>query len=629
MADVFVSYKAEDRRRVKPLVDALESDGFSVWWDAQIEGGEAWRHSIEAELDAAKCVVVAWSRRSAGPEGTFVQDEATRAQRRHVYVPVTIEKVHLPLGFGETQALDLQGWKGDRSDPRYRAVLAAVDKRVGIDAKRERSPTGRVVVNRRTAVIGGSAVGAAFLAGVGTWLFTRPSSAHGDSIAVLPFENLSGDPKQAYFSDGIAEELRSALSRLAGLKVVGRISSEAVRDTDAGTAARKLGVANILTGSVRQSPSTIRVSAQLVDGRNGMERWSQSYDRAPGDVIKIQTDIAENVARALAIALAGAARAAIVLGGTQNPAAQNLLLKAIATGRSGTRDGVRASESLINEALALDPNYAEAYVQKAIGLNWYAGSFANDAELPQYREAALKNVQYALRLAPNLSSAHNALAEIYRISLDLPAANTEFKRALSLAPGDAAALRNYAQFTSKLGHAAQSLRLVEQGFALDPLNPQSYRAYVEVLIGNRRYADAVGRSEELRQMSPESFHFHLEVAYCLILLGRFGEAVQILRGAEGSARFMGEALLFARQRKRAEAEAKIASIKQQYGDAASYQYGQIYAQLGETDQAFAALERAWQIRDSGLLWVKVDAMLDPLRHDVRFDDLVRRLGFPT
>ena len=122
MSDVFVSYKAEDRRRVKPLVEALEADGYSVWWDEQIGGGTAWRHSIEVELNAAKCVIVAWSKRSVGPEGTFVQDEATRAQQRHVYVPVLIDKVHLPLGFGETQALPLASWKGSKADPHSLAV---------------------------------------------------------------------------------------------------------------------------------------------------------------------------------------------------------------------------------------------------------------------------------------------------------------------------------------------------------------------------------------------------------------------------------------------------------------------------------------------------------------------------
>src|ERR1044071_2447361 len=145
-------------------------------------------------------------------------------------------------------------------------------------------------MKRRTALAGTSVAAAAVAAG-GIWFFLKPGSAEAsNSIAVLPFANLSGDPAQVYFSDGIAEELRNALARLAGLKVVGRTSSEAVRNDDAETAAKKLGVTTILTGSVRQSASLIRVSAQLVDGRTGLEKWSNNYDRPPGDVIKIQTD---------------------------------------------------------------------------------------------------------------------------------------------------------------------------------------------------------------------------------------------------------------------------------------------------------------------------------------------------
>ena len=125
MSDVFVSYKAEDRARVCPLVEALEAEGLSVWWDAHIGGGDEWRDSIQQHLDEAKCVIVVWSKRSIGPEGHFVRDEATRAQRRHAYLPVRIDKVDPPLGFGETQAIPMIGWKGDRSDPRYQAVLAA------------------------------------------------------------------------------------------------------------------------------------------------------------------------------------------------------------------------------------------------------------------------------------------------------------------------------------------------------------------------------------------------------------------------------------------------------------------------------------------------------------------------
>src|SRR4051794_29852742 len=121
MTDLFVSYKAEDRARIAPLVRALEQDGFAVWWDAHVGTGDQWRESIAEQLDAARLIIVVWSRHSIGPNGQFVRDEATRALRRGAYFPIRIDRVDPPLGFGENQALDLTRWKGDRSDPRYLA----------------------------------------------------------------------------------------------------------------------------------------------------------------------------------------------------------------------------------------------------------------------------------------------------------------------------------------------------------------------------------------------------------------------------------------------------------------------------------------------------------------------------
>ena len=210
MSDVFVSYKAEDRARVRPLVDALEADGLTVWWDAHLGGGDEWRESIQQNLADARCVIVAWSKRSVGPDGSFVRDEATRALRRHVYLPVRIDKVEPPLGFGETQALPLIGWKGDRADPRYQALLGAAQAIVAGKPQVARAfAAADNGVSRRTLIAGGVATAA--VVGAGGWLLLKPGSAAAtDSIAVLPFANLSGDPAQAYFSDGMAEELRSA-----------------------------------------------------------------------------------------------------------------------------------------------------------------------------------------------------------------------------------------------------------------------------------------------------------------------------------------------------------------------------------------------------------------------------------
>ncbi|MEJ7777911.1 MAG: TIR domain-containing protein [Sphingomicrobium sp.] len=635
MSDVFVSYKAEDRRRVRPLVEALNADGYSVWWDEQIGGGAAWRQAIEAELNAAKCVIVAWSKRSVGPEGTFVQDEATRAQQRRVYVPVTIDKVHVPLGFGEMQALSLTGWRGDRSDPRYQAVLSAVRRIAGGNAV-------KAVVHRvahspvsRRAVLSGSAVAAAAAAGVGGWMLLKPNAAAAsDTIAVLPFANLSGDPEQAYFSDGIAEELRSALARLAGLKVVGRTSSEAVRDKDAKTAARELGVPNVLTGSVRRSPDTIRVSAQLIDDTSGMERWSESYDRPPGDTIKIQTDIAENVARALKVALGSAGKAALTLGGTHSPQAQNLLLEADASSDQFSRKGLERSIALVDAAIALDPNYAQAYALKAILLLALFNAFSREPdELARGRAEALGYANKAIGIAPNLPIAHGALAGIYQSNLEIRQAYAEYERVFALQKGDADALRSYGSFLSKMGDYSRAIKLANEAVALDPLNPDSYRTRGWILYNSRRYIEALKSLEELKR-TPRQFsggEFPVLRGTNLMMLGRTDEARKAYAQAQKDDpfRLAGEAALAARTGDRSTALKTMDGLQRLYGDPASYQYAQIHAQLGNMDQAFAALERARQIKDAGLLSAKTDPVLDPLRRDPRFAGLLDKIGFPA
>ena len=633
MADVFVSYKAEDRKRVKPLVDALAAEGFSLWWDEQIGGGATWRHEIETELNSAKCVIVVWSNRSVGPDGTFVQDEATRAQQRHVYVPVLIDKVHLPLGFGETQALPLVGWRGDRGDARYEAVLAAVRRNVGGKRRSSGVPAAAARVDRRTVIAGGT-VGAAAVAAVGAWALFKPGSAgaSSDSIAVLPFENLSGDPAQAYFSDGIAEEIRSALGRISGLKVVGRTSSEAVRKDDAQTAAKKLAVANILSGSVRQSASTIRVSAELVDGSTGLDRWSQDYDRSPGDAIKIQTDIAESVATALSAALGRIARATVGVGGTQNPEAQRLFIQAGAIAKASTSKGEDGQAlQLLDRALALDPRYADAYARKSYVLSAYGNNYANLVELPKTRAEALRLANAALSIAPDLAYGHRALSEVYGNQQQIGPSYSELKRARQLAPSDADVLADLAGAASSLGDTPTALALADEASSLDPLNPHPFSVRLDILFYARRFADAVSYGQWFQRKFQQKRLGAMVIGDSLLLLGRGGEAeaAYALAAPEYWRRLTGEAIIRIRSGDAAGAQQKIDALRASYGDAASTQFGEIYAQMGDKERAFAALDRAYQIKDAGLLALKVDPFLDPLRSDPRFTAMLRKMNFPA
>jgi TolB-like protein/Flp pilus assembly protein TadD len=627
MNDVFVSYKAEDRARLKPLVAALEAEGFSVWWDAHIGGGTDWRDEIQQHLDAARCVIVAWSERSVGPEGRFVRDEASAAQQAGSYLPIKIDLVKPPLGFGEVQAINFVGWKGKRSDPRFVALADAVNARLTGEAPAVRRATAaEPKVSRRTVMVGG--VGALAVAGVGGWALLKPGAAAASNrIAVMSFTNMSSDREQAYFADGIAEELRGALSRI-GMQVIGRASSDAVKDLDTQAAAAKLGVANILTGSVRRSPETIRVGAQLVNGKDGVEKWAQNYDRAPGDTIKIQTDIAAQVAGALSIALGAVKKAALTLGGTASVKAQDLYLQAEALNKSA--DSAEAYQKIIalfDAALAIDPNYGDAHLSKANILTastvQYASSPAQMAEMLGRAEDSAKR---AASLMPGSGRPAAMFAQISASRLDFAATLRGLEQALASEPNDSFVLRKALNSLPWLGDGARALALADRYIALDPLNPGAYSQRGQCLYVLRRYAETIDACNKALAIAPQRNSPRFDISNSLILLDRRGEARAMLAKTppDEAVRQTDEAILAARGSDRPGAEALIAKIRAAFGDAASYQYGQIYTQLGDADRAFAAFDKAVEVRDPGMLNFK----RDPIRRDPRFAALLTRLKFP-
>jgi TolB-like protein len=538
-------------------------------------------------------------------------------------VPVTIDNVRIPLGFGESQATSLRAWRGDPSDPRYQAVLSAVRRIAGGGTEEGTAKRPQMRIGRR-AVIAGSVVAVAAAAG-GWALLKRGAVDTSDSIAVLPFANLSTDPAQAYFADGIAGEIRNTLTRVGGLKVAGSTSSIAVREDDAQTAARKLGVANILTGNVRQTASTIRVTAELIDGETGLTKWSQNYDRAPGDAITIQTEIAGDVARALAVALSASAQNALAAGETSNIAAQTLVFQARDLSYQLTVPALQQSLQLLEKAISLDPNYARAYAMKSFVANNLASQTARTPdELARGRDQALDYAKVALSIAPNLPIARSALGFAYSLTLQVSESLREHKVALSLASGDPDVIRNYGWVMSGIGKPEEGLRYVDEALALDPLNWVSHYAHVSVLFDARRYEEAVRYSLKLKQDSPELFKFPVLLGHALLMLGRTKEAA-VAFGQD----ITGEALLAARSGNRELALAKLGALKERDREFGGLDAARIYAQLGDKDAAFEALNRAWEARDSGLLGLRVDPYLDPLRGDSRYAVLVKKLGLPA
>jgi serine/threonine-protein kinase len=627
-SDVFISYKAEERKRLVPLVEAFQAEGFSVWWDQHIGGGTNWREEIESHLDAARVVIVVWSKRSISPEGRFVRDEAAQAQETGRYLPITVDNVRPPLGFREIHALDLSSWWGKRDDPRFKILCETIRHRLeGKDIPRNLVAPKGARIDRRTAIVGGAGVAA--VAAVGGWFLLKPAPASAKRIAVMDFDNLSGDPAQAYFAEGIAEELRSSLTRV-GMQVIGRASCDAVKSLDIKAAAAKLGAANILTGSCRRSPAMIRVEAQLVGGSDGVEHWAQSYDRSPGDEIKIQTDIAENVVAALSVALGQAGRAALTLGGTSDSTAQDLILQARKIQREASVEAESKALALADAAIARDPNYADAYVTRASCLIAKAGRESDASKVSPLLKQSEVTTDRALALAPKFGPAHAVKATNSLFLLNFGGALHEIRAALALSPNDPQVLLNALVILPCFGEGQEALGLADRFIAIDPLNASPYRHKAEVLIALRRYADAVQAGRKALQIQPNDAVARHWIGDSLLLMGRYQEALANYAAMppDNVFRLTGEAITAARMHNSALAERLLAELKQQNGLASSYQYAEIHAQLGHDDQAFAELDNAIAAKDPGLSYLKTDAFIDPIRSDRRYATLLTRLNFP-
>jgi serine/threonine-protein kinase len=452
------------------------------------------------------------------------------------------------------------------------------------------------------------------------------------TIAILPFTNLSGDPAQAYFSDGLAEDLRDALSRIAGLSVVARTSSEAVRNDDAKTAAAKLGASDILTGSVRRSSAMLRVSVQLIDGKHGLERWSQVYDQTGGDLLQIESAIADKIADSLSIRLGVTDPKRVQLGGTNNPDAHDLLLKAQSIrGRLFDRDRMQEALELADSAIALDPKYGDALALKASLLSGKAGTFSRNAEEFRVGFAIAERVaRQAIAAAPRSPSGYAVLAEIREGQLRLRAASALLSKAAALPGGAAKSLGQYAEFLAFTGRSDEALAKATQLTELDPLNPRAFGTKAEVLGYARRFADAAKTCETAIELSGGIAPARGYHAFCVAMTGDLAAARKELSTVwpDLSQAPTGYVAPLARE-DHGLGEQIIAETRKTAGDAAATGYAQIYAQMGRIGAALDQLELAWRVRDPALISLLVDPLCDPLRSEPRFKLLIGQLDFPT
>ena len=666
---VFLSYASQDTEAARRLCDGLRAAGIEVWFDqSELRGGDAWDQKIRQQIYNCRLFIpVISANTERRDEGYFRREWAIAVDRtrdivhkRAFLVPVVIDgtaerDASVPEKFHELQWVWLPNGSAtpvfvDRvirllspSDPAAPAASNAVPVvTVSIWGWIKRYKVIEWTLMTALLIIAGSVL----------WVFQRshgerlagavagsphevtsivptPFSPPAHSIAVLPFTNLSGDPKQEYFSDGVSEELINALSQVNTLQVTARTSSFFFKgkDVDLETIAHKLNVGAILEGSVRRDGSTVRITAELINAATGFHMWSQKYDRELRSVLALQSEIAGTVAEQLQVPLLGAAAIHLEAGGTKNPEAYDAYLRGKAIYYS-TEDesGNRAALAEFDRAIALDPSFAAAYGRRAVALIGISGEVKTVAERDALREEANTAAERAVTLAPDRADVHTALWAVRaRGYFDFRSA--EISRALALAPGSTLAHQCAALQASWSGHHDLALQEAREAVKLDPQSFEARMFVVDALTNARRFSEALAALQEAKAISPDSLRIRPYTAYIYRLQGR-DDLIEQQRLCEQPPRHLCLALVKHARGDLSGANEELAATKAEWGDSVAYVYARIYAQWGDAPLAIRSLRTAERLHDPGMVELKVDPLLDPIRNQPEFKAVELRLNFP-
>lgn len=638
---VFLSYSRADQERARVLAQALEEAGLQVWWDALIEGGAAFARTIETALQASDAVIVLWSARSVASD--WVLDEAAHGRDMKKLVPLSLDGTEPPLGFRQYQSITLAIDHGRISDASLQSVLRAVLPLAG----REAVPRPKAIpllpaamnVSRRRLLIGGGALtaGVAAAGGLGWqrgW-FGAVARASGGSVAVLPFDNLSGDPGKAYFSDGLSEEVRATLARNRKLKVMAQASSGQFRESsdNAVQIAARLGVAFLLDGSVRWAGSTVRVAADLIDGRTGFSRWAQTFERRIDDIFAVQSEIADTVASALAAQVAAPGTAKderAASGGTADVAAFDAYLRGRALYETGSDEASeRQALALFDKAVALDPGYAAAHAARSASLTTLANQYAKVGQHAAMYDQAVAAAERAIALAPRYAGAYSMLGFVlFQGRLDARAARAPFEKSSALGQGEANVQARWAQYCARTGREREAAEAIARALSRDTLNALIHRAAGTIDYAARRYPQSIPPLRKALQMNPGMSRAHAMIGDALVNMDRLAQArAEYLAEPVADFQLAGLAIVEHRSGKREAARAVMARLVAELGDTVLYQQAQVLAQWGEVEAGIARLLKAREMGDSGLIYARNDPFLDPLRGDARMATLLAGLGF--
>jgi adenylate cyclase len=452
------------------------------------------------------------------------------------------------------------------------------------------------------------------------------TSTSNNSIAVLPFVDMSPSKDQEYFTDGLTENLLHALAQIRELKVAGRTSSFAFKgqNIDLRDIGEQLNVSSILEGSVQKAGTRIRITTQLINVEDGYHLWSKTFDRDLTDIFSVQDEIADAVANALRTSLLGDESATTTA--TRDFEAYNAYLLGLSYYNKGTTEDWDRAIEQFQFALDKDPDMALAWagLSRAIGLKTGFGTeFATG--FGKARVAA----ERAIELDPNLADGYLALGYVQLgHDWDWDGAEASLNRAFSLRPGDPDIVAEMARLKRIRGDDSSALGDVEQAVAQDPLNHGLTRIHVGMLARLGRLDEALTKAEFLATAMPESGGVHHTLADIHIRRGDFRQALaNEEKEVFGFLRLQNEAIIYHELGEFETAQQKLKEIVDTYGDDASAQVAVVYAAWGNVDETFAAIERGFAIKDPGLVYILGNRYIHPLLEgDPRYEDLLRRMN---
>jgi len=457
-----------------------------------------------------------------------------------------------------------------------------------------------------------------------------------NSIAVLPFANLSNDAENEYFCDGLAEELLNALAKIDDLKVAARTSAFSFKgkNTNVSEVGNILKVKTVLEGSVRKSGNKLRITVQLINAADGYHLWSERFDREMKDIFDVQDEITLAVVDALKVKLLGTEKKAVLKRYTDNTDAYRLYLNGRFFWNKRTKESLKSAVEYFNQAVAVDPSYALAYAGLAdcyVLFTYYDVAPPGEA-YPKARAAAQK----ALEIDDTLGEVLVTLAVVKEdYEWDFAGAERDFQKAIALNPNYPTAHQWYGEFLAQMGRKDESIAELRHAQELDPLSLIINKVLGGTLLFARRYDEAIAQNKKLLEMDANFAPAHTDLGWCYTEKGMHDEAIAEFQKAVAltngnPSQLAGLAYAFAKSGKQGEAQKILEQLKErqknEYVDSASFAI--IHVALGEKDKAFASLEKSYQEHSVGMLSLKGDPRFDDLRDDIRFQDLLRRVGLP-